>query len=125
RDRPEARHLVDNFLRESLQLSLIEGEPLCADIFAEIGTNLADQVLARELFQGHEIELVNDPLVQLKLLVEQGRPLCNQLAINVLFCDRGGLARDDFRDRLWPRSRRNIGEKAHFFCSCTVSYSLV
>ena len=24
------------------------------------------------------------------------------------------LARDDLRDRLCPRSRRNIGEKAHF-----------
>src|SRR5262249_28768026 len=48
--RPEARHLIDDFLREGLQLSLIEGEPLRADIFAEIGTNLADQVLARKLF---------------------------------------------------------------------------
>src|SRR5262245_55601820 len=113
-DRSKACHLVDDFLRESLQLSLIEGEPLCADIFAEIGTNLADQVLARKLFQGYEIELVNDPLVQFKLLVEQGRPLCNQLAIDVLFCSRGGFTRDDFRDRLRPRSRRNIGEKAHF-----------
>src|SRR6516225_5939243 len=113
-DWSEARHLVDDFLREGLQLSLIEREPLRADIFAEIGANLADQILAWELFQGDEIELVNDPLVQLKLLVEQGRPLRNQLAIDVLFCDRGGLARDDFRDRPWAPSRRNIGEKAHF-----------
>src|SRR5262245_39746628 len=49
-DWPEARHLVDDFLREGLQLSLIEGEPLHPDVFAEVGTNLADQVLARELF---------------------------------------------------------------------------
>src|SRR5262249_40570662 len=49
-DWPEAWHLVDDVLRESLQLSLIEGKPLRPHIFAEIGTNLADQVLARKLF---------------------------------------------------------------------------
>ena len=49
-DRPEACHLVDDFLRKGLQLFLIEGKPLRADIFAEIGTNLANQVLARKLF---------------------------------------------------------------------------
>src|SRR5262249_54275894 len=112
-DWPEARHLVDDFLRESLQLPLIEGEPLRPDIFAEIRANLADQVLARELFQRDEIELVNDPLVQLELLIEQGRPLRNQFAIDVLFCSRGGLA-CGLGGRLCPRSRRNIGEKAHF-----------
>src|SRR5262249_15368615 len=89
-------------------------EALRPDVFADIGTNLADQVLARKLFQRDEIELVNDPLVQLELLVEQGRPLRNQLAIDVLFFNRGGLAPDDFYVRLRPRSRRNIGEKAHF-----------
>src|SRR5262249_11843908 len=113
-DRPEARHLVDDFLCESLQLSLVEGKPLRPDIFAEIGTNLADQLLTRKLFEGYEIEIVDDPLLQFEHFVEQGPPLGNQLAIDVLFCDRGGLVRDDFRDRLCPRSRRNVGEKAHF-----------
>src|SRR5262249_3428643 len=96
-----------------LQLSLIEREPLRPDILAEIGANLADQVLTRKLFKRDEVELVNDPLMRLELLVEQGRPLRNQLAIDVLFCSRGGLAGDDLRGRLCPRSRRNIGEKAH------------
>src|SRR5262249_57001670 len=96
-----------------LQLSLIEREPLRPDILAEIGANLADQVLTRKLFKRDEVELVNDPLMQLELLVEQGRPLRNQLAIDVLFCSRGGLAGDDLRGRLWPSSRRSIGEEAH------------
>src|SRR5262245_46273063 len=112
-DRTKTRHFVDDFLGECLQLFLVEGKPLVAHIFAEIGTNLTEEVLARELFQGNKIELVNDSLMQLELLVEQRRPLGHQFVV-VLECSRIGGKRDNVG--AWPRSgsARNIGEKVHF-----------
>ena len=100
-DRPEPDHLVDDFLREHLQLPLVEGEPLRPHVIAEIGTNLAGEILARKLFQRCQIELVDDPRVQLELLVEQCRTLRDHLMIDEkLVCGGVGLTRDDFRDRL-------------------------
>ena len=49
------------------------------------------------------------------------RPLRDQLAIEMQLVQGGvGLARDDFRARLCPGSRRNVREEAHPspFLSC-------
>ena len=79
-DRPESYHLVDDFFREC-RCSLWLRDSRSFQIFAHIGTNLMDQVLARQLLQGGEIELIDDPRVQLELLVESRRPLRNQFVI--------------------------------------------
>src|SRR5439155_1611620 len=100
-DRAVAGHLVDDLLGKYLKLALIERNLLGADVSRHIGSYLLDQLLARQLLQHRQIELVDDSRMQLELLVEQSRALRDQILVDSL-C----LAVVVLSDR-WPRSTRH------------------
>ena len=70
-DRTETGHFGDHLIGEDIELFLVEGDALGADIIADIGLHLPMQLFRRKLLQQVQVELVDDAAMQLKLFVEQ------------------------------------------------------
>ena len=70
-ERAEARHLVENFRDEIVELLGVERQPLDQDILRHELLNVIADFLLGELFQRRQIDLLDQPAVQAHLGVEQ------------------------------------------------------
>src|SRR5258705_10641917 len=84
-DRNITSHLIDDLVGEYFKFALIERNLLSADVSRHIGGNLLDQLLPWQLFQQGKIELVDDPRMQLELLVQKGGTPRDQIHVDS-FC---------------------------------------
>src|SRR5437899_91925 len=110
-DRAITGHFVDDLCRKDLELTLIERNLLSANVSRHIGRHLFDQLFARQLLQHRKIELVDDPSVQLELLVEQRRALLDQILVDgVRF---GIVGRDGSQPRLGWGALRCPEQETH------------
>src|SRR5882724_361143 len=81
-DRTIAGHLIDDLVGKYFKFALIERNLFSADVSPHIGGNLLDQLLPWELFQQGKIELVDDPRMQLELLVQKGGTARDQIHVD-------------------------------------------
>ena len=70
-ERAEARHLVENFRDEVVELLGVERQPLDQDVLRNELLDVIADVLFGQLFQRRQIDLLDQPAVQAHLGVEQ------------------------------------------------------
>ncbi len=91
-DRAEANHLIDQIFDEGLQFALIKRDALDSNIVADIDTKLPDQFLPRHSLKQRQVELIDDPRVDLYFFVQQCGALSNQVPVKPLVLRGSGNA---------------------------------
>jgi hypothetical protein len=69
-DRAVSPHFVDDFVRENIELFLIEGQSRVTRIISHVGPDLPGEFFRRQFVERRQVEFVNDQRMQLQSFVE-------------------------------------------------------